>query len=211
MVLSHCQHQHPIKPKDKHGPWSTVELISSPGCISQLLSICPNTNLLFFTEKKRTLKQCSLRKQLFRRLWISTTMTSPQCYYLCSEESFLVSWHDVFCFILKEKKVARERHGSMKRKEEVWETSSLPQSVFQHLWLCGSENKKNLYVGLEFKTVHEQQVFHVIPNTGKRFKWWIYNLDKRKAGLERENMRGRTAANWNSITVKTCICVVEIR
>lgn len=53
MVLSHGQHQHLIKPKDKHGPRSTAELISSPGCISQLLSICPNTNLLFFRGEKR--------------------------------------------------------------------------------------------------------------------------------------------------------------
>lgn len=51
VVLSHCQHQHLIKPKDKHGPWSTAELISSRGSDSQLLSICPNTNLLFFTAK----------------------------------------------------------------------------------------------------------------------------------------------------------------
>lgn len=59
VVLSHGQHQHLIKPKDKHGPRSTAELISSPGSISQLPSICPNTNLLFFTGKtKRTSKQC---------------------------------------------------------------------------------------------------------------------------------------------------------
>lgn len=53
VVLSHGQHQHLIKPKDKHWSRSTAELISSPGSISQLLSICPNTNLLFFTGKKR--------------------------------------------------------------------------------------------------------------------------------------------------------------
>lgn len=138
----------------------------------------------------------------------STTMTSPQSYYLCSEELFLVSWHNVFCFSLKEKKVARERHGSMKRKEEVWETSSLPQSVFQRPWLCSSENKKNLYVGLEFKTVHEQQVFRVIPNTAKRFQWWIYNLDKRKAGLEKKNMRGRgltTSLSWEQTPTGTAL------
>lgn len=48
VVLSHGQHQHLIKAKDKHGPRSTAELISSPGSVGQLLSICPNTNLLFF-------------------------------------------------------------------------------------------------------------------------------------------------------------------
>lgn len=52
VVLSHGQHQHLIKTKDKHGPRSTAELISSPGSISQLPSICPNTNLLFFMGKK---------------------------------------------------------------------------------------------------------------------------------------------------------------
>lgn len=60
VVLSHSQHQHLIKPKDKHGLRSSAELISSPGIISQLPSICPNTNLLFFFTRKRrrTSKQC---------------------------------------------------------------------------------------------------------------------------------------------------------
>lgn len=53
VVLSHSQHQHLIKPKDKHGARSTAELISSPGSIGQLPSICPNTNLLFFTRGKK--------------------------------------------------------------------------------------------------------------------------------------------------------------
>lgn len=63
VVLSHCQHQHLIKPKDKHGPQSTAELISSRGSISQLLSICPNTNLLFFTAKVKKKKKKRSQKQ----------------------------------------------------------------------------------------------------------------------------------------------------
>lgn len=111
---------------------------------------------------------------------------------------------------------SQKKKQKYEKKSWVWETSSLSWSVFQRPWLCGSENKKNLYVGLEFSTVHEQQVFHVIPNSGKRFQSWIYNLHKRKAWFEKENMSGRslityfalrTAANWNSIRAKTITSV----
>lgn len=81
VVLSYGQHQHLIKPKDKHGPRSTAELISSPGSISQLLSICPNTNLLFFTGKKRGHQNNADRSMflgLFRNMIMQRSVDSNQ-------------------------------------------------------------------------------------------------------------------------------------
>lgn len=75
VVLSHSQHQHLIKPKDKHGPRSTAELISSLGSISQLPSICSNANLLFFTGKKREHEYNAVRSTL---LWLFKNMIMQQ-------------------------------------------------------------------------------------------------------------------------------------
>lgn len=85
VVLSHCQHQHLIKAKDKHGPRSTAELISSPGSFSQLLSICPNTNLLFFTakvknrENKKKDADRSIQREAIFRIWLVSGPRGSAC------------------------------------------------------------------------------------------------------------------------------------
>ena len=92
VVLSLGQHQHLIKPKDKHGPRSTAELISSPGSISQLPSICLNTNLLFFTggKKKRREHQNNAVRSTLLWLFKNTIMQRPvNINYHCLSSALL--------------------------------------------------------------------------------------------------------------------------
>ncbi len=125
MVLSHGQHQHLIKPKDKHGPRSTAELISSPGSISQLPSICPNTNLLFFTGKTREHQNNAVRSMLlglFKNMIIQRTVNIN--YHVFSVITSALNSHhvwfpDMMCSSAA-KISERKREKWSKKDTEVW-------------------------------------------------------------------------------------------
>lgn len=188
MVLSHSQYQHLIKPKDKHGPRSTAELISSLGSISQLLSICLNTNLLFFTGKKREHQNNAVRsmllglfKDMIMQWFVNINYHSLSSVLLPLLSIVITSGFLRWCVLLQPKrerkrwKQPKNVHSSMKRKIpelgklHCYHWLSFTALVFITEREREEKEKKNLYVGMEFSTVHEQQVFHVIPNSGKRF------------------------------------------
>lgn len=79
---------------------------------------------------------------LFSSPWVSAC---PQ------HQCFPLNNHPTFLTCLKNRKAANKRHRSMKRKDFGRE-SSLSRSAFQRPWLCGRENKTNLYVGFELST-----------------------------------------------------------
>lgn len=158
MVLSHGQHQHLIKAKDKHGPRSTAELISSPGSVGQLLSICPNTNLLFFTGWKKKIKtRPNLARQRFA--WTSEEYDYT-AVYICTSlltSHRIASSRQALCGGLRARKVAKSRCERTQRRDDssFWNIItillplSLSLSFLQCAWLWNSENEWDLYVGLD--------------------------------------------------------------
>lgn len=95
--------------------------------------------------------------------------------YLCTSlltSHCIASSRQALCGGLRARKVAKSRCERTQRRDDssLWNIITILLSLSLSLFLPVRLTLKQWR--LELRTVHEQQVFHVVPNNGKRFQSW---------------------------------------